>query len=115
MKNDLLLIMCFMCLIFRRTWSLEHCQARMDLNWSLRLTYLYLLRMGCICVGEGGGYLNNGLFKKNVMTIVSSINNKNTISFAYIFESPNVWHGKLGHVNYDTLRRLFNIKLLPKF
>ena len=61
--------------------------------------------------------MSNGLFKMNVMTIVphtKNINNKNTSS-AYMLESSNVWHGRLGHVNYDTLRRLINMECLPKF
>ena len=32
-----------------------------------------------------------------------------------MLESSNVWHGRLGHVNYDTLRRLINMECLPKF
>ena len=54
----------------------------------------------------GKGYMSNGLFKMNVMTVVppiKNINNKNTSS-AYMLKSSNVWHGRLGHVNYDTLR-----------
>ena len=65
----------------------------------------------------GKGYMSNGLFKMNVMTVVpptKNINNKNT-SPAYMLESSNVWHGRLGHVNYDTLRRLINMECLPKF
>ena len=65
----------------------------------------------------GNGYMSNGLFKMNVMTIVpptKSINNKNTSS-AYMLESSNVWHGGLGHVNYDTLRILVNMERLSKF
>ena len=65
----------------------------------------------------GKGYMSNGLFKMNVMAVVpptKNINNKN-MSFAYIFESSNVWHGRLGHVNYDKLRRLINMECLPKF
>ena len=49
----------------------------------------------------GKGYMSNGLFKMNVMTVVpliKNINNKNTSS-AYMLESSNVWHGRLGHVN----------------
>ncbi|KAI5323956.1 hypothetical protein L3X38_033029 [Prunus dulcis] len=42
----------------------------------------------------GKGYLNNSLFKMNVMTIVPSMNLKNTVSSAYILESPNIWHEK---------------------
>ena len=65
----------------------------------------------------GKGYMSNGLFKMNVMTVIphiKNINNKNTSS-AYMLESSNVWHGRLGHVNYDTLRRLINMECLPKF
>ena len=64
----------------------------------------------------GKGYMRNGLFKMNVMTIVPPIKNinKNTSS-AYILESSNVWHSRLGHVNYNTLRRLINMECLPKF
>ena len=64
----------------------------------------------------GKGYMSNGLFKLNVMTVVppiKNINNKNTSS-TYMLESSNVWHGRLGH-NYDTLRRLINMECLPKF
>ena len=45
---------------------------------------------------------------------IKNINKKNTSS-AYMLESSNVWHGRLGHVNYDTLRRLINMECLPKF
>ena len=38
-----------------------------------------------------------------------SIINKNNQFFVYLFESSNLWHGRLRHVNYDTLRRLINV------
>ena len=62
----------------------------------------------------GKGYMSNGLFKMNVMTIVSNFNNKNTSS-AYMLESSNIWHGRLGNVNFDILCKLMNLELLPKF
>ena len=37
----------------------------------------------------GKGYMSNGLFKMNIMTIVSNFNNKNTSS-AYMLESSNI-------------------------
>ena len=43
----------------------------------------------------GKGYMSNGLFKMNVMTVVpliKNINKKNTSS-TYMLESSNVWHG----------------------
>ena len=65
----------------------------------------------------GKGYMSNVLFKMNVMTVVPPIKNinKTSTSSAYMLESSNVWHGRLGHVNYDTLRRLINMECLPNF
>ena len=59
----------------------------------------------------GKGYVSDGLFKLNVMTII----NKNNQSSVYLLESSNLWHGRLGHVNYDTLRRLINLDHIPSF
>ena len=75
----------------------------------------FILTKNGIYVGKG--YMRNGLFKMNVMIVVppiKNINNKNTSS-AYVLESSNTWHGRLGHVNYDTLRRLINMECLPNF
>ena len=65
----------------------------------------------------GKGYMSNELFKMNVMTVVPPIKNinKKSMSPAYMLESSNVWHGRLGHVNYDTLHRLTNMECLPNF
>ena len=62
----------------------------------------------------GKGYLSDGLFKMNVMTVVITNENKNK-SYAYLIESSNVWHGRLGHVKFGTLHKLVNLNLLPKF
>ena len=51
----------------------------------------------------GKGYLSDGLFKLNVMTIN---NNKNNDSSAYLLESDNLWHARLGHVNYKSLQKI---------
>ena len=32
-----------------------------------------------------------------------------------MLESSNVWHSRLGHVNYDTLCRLINLNHIPAF
>ena len=62
----------------------------------------------------GKGYVTEGLFKLNVMTVVPKIN-KVKQSSVYLIESSNLWHGRLGHVNYDTLRRLINLEHIPTF
>ena len=58
--------------------------------------------------------MSDGLFKMNIMTVVPSVTNKNASS-SYLLESSNLWHGRLGHVNYGSLRRLINMESLPKF
>ena len=48
------------------------------------------------------------------MTIILSNMNKASTS-AYILEFSNLWHGRLGHVNYYILRRLINLNHIPTF
>ena len=60
------------------------------------------------------GYMSDGRWKLNVMTIIKSVMKKASTP-AYILESSNLWHGRLGHVNYDTLRRLINLNNIPTF
>ena len=48
------------------------------------------------------------------MTVVPKIN-KVKQSSAYFIESSNFWHGRLGHVNYDTLRIIINLEHIPAF
>ena len=65
----------------------------------------------------GKGYLNEGLFKLNVLTVTpkTSVSINEVASSSYLIESSNIWHARLGHVNFDTLRRLINLEFLPKF
>ena len=52
----------------------------------------------------GKGYVVNGMFKLNVMTVKpKNINNKASTSFVYLLESSILWHGRLGHVNFNSL------------
>ena len=62
----------------------------------------------------GKGYVNDGLFKLNVITLKPTINNKVTFS-AYLLESSNLWHGRLGHVNFNSLLKLINMKHILNF
>lgn len=75
----------------------------------------FVLSKGGMYVGKG--YVCNGMWKINAISSKSNamINNKNNTSSAYIIESLNLWHGRLGHVNYDTLRRLINLQHIPTF
>ena len=54
------------------------------------------------------------MWKLNVMTIVKLDMNKANTS-THILESSNLWHGRLGQVNYDALRRLIHLNHIPTF
>ena len=58
--------------------------------------------------------LGKGMWKLNVMTLIKSNMNKAS-TFTYMLELSNPWHGRLGHVNYDTLCRLINLNHIPTF
>lgn len=60
------------------------------------------------------GYLNEKLFKLNVMTVLPSTMNKITFSY-YLLETFNFWHERLGYVKYNTLCRLIKLDLLSKY
>ena len=50
----------------------------------------------------GKGFALNGMFKLNV--IVPSDMNKTASTSAYMLEFPYIWHGRLGHVNYNSIK-----------
>lgn len=47
------------------------------------------------------------------MVTIPYIPNKNK-SVIYLLESFDVRHGRLEHINFGTMKRLMNMKLLPK-
>ena len=57
------------------------------------------------------GYLYDGLFKMNVMTIMMIM-----LLFLFCFlEFYDMWYGLLGHVNYNFVEMLINLELLSSF
>ncbi|KAL0546105.1 hypothetical protein IC582_016010 [Cucumis melo] len=55
----------------------------------------------------GKGYLSNGLFVLNTISM-----NANASSYTYVIESVNLWHGRLGHVNFASIRKLKDLRLI---
>lgn len=47
-------------------------------------------------------YMSNVFFKLNVMTVILNINKIS--SPVYMVELSDVWHGKLGHINFNIMR-----------
>ncbi|TYK04655.1 ty1-copia retrotransposon protein [Cucumis melo var. makuwa] len=55
----------------------------------------------------GKEYLSNGLFVLNTIFM-----NANASSSAYVIEFANLWHGRLGHVNFASIRKLKDLRLI---
>ena len=78
----------------------------MDSGWCLSQISLHYPKVACT--------LGKGMWKLNVMTIIKSNMNK-VSTYIYMLELSNLWHGRLGYVNYDTLCRLINLNHIPNF
>jgi len=62
---------------------------------------VYNVVISCNGVFVGKRYLNRSLV---VVNLVSEIVNENALSFAYIVESINLWHDRVGHVNFASIK-----------
>ena len=51
--------------------------------------------------------MSNGLFVLN-----TAFMNVNISSYAYVIEAIDLWHGRLGHVNFALIRKLKDLKLI---
>jgi len=67
---------------------------------------IVILRNG---VFVGKGYRSGGLF---VLNVASDVVNGNASS-VYIAESVDLWHDRLGHINYASINKLRNMRLIP--
>ncbi|KAH6783227.1 hypothetical protein C2S52_008186 [Perilla frutescens var. hirtella] len=58
----------------------------------------------------GKGYLSDGLF---ILNVVSELVNENSSASAYIVESIDIWHKRLGHDNFASIKLLGTLQLIP--
>ena len=58
----------------------------------------------------GKGFICDGLFRLNV---INSPDNKISIPIALNIESCDIWHGRLGHVNFNSIKKMINLNLIP--
>ena len=56
------------------------------------------------------GYRSGGLL---VLNVVAQINNETAVNSTYTAEFADLWHGRLGHVNFASLKRLRSMSLIP--
>ena len=62
----------------------------------------------------GTGLARDGMFKLDLIVKENNPSKLNTNS-TYVVETSNVWHGRLGHVNYNSIRRLMKLNCIPTF
>ena len=56
-------------------------------------------------------FVCDGLFRLNA---INSSDNRISISVALNIESCDIWHGRLGYVNFDSIKKMINLNLNPK-
>ena len=49
-----------------------------------------------------------------MLNVSDIINNNTSSSFAYIVDSCDIWHGRLGHVNFSYMKKMVELSLIPK-
>ena len=59
----------------------------------------------------GNDYCNQGLFMLNVYDI---INNNASSSSTYVVDSYDIWHDRLGHVNFSYMKKMVELSLILK-
>jgi len=52
-----------------------------------------------------------GFFRLNV---INPSDNKISIPVTLNIESFDIWHGRLGHVNFNSIKKMINLNLIPK-
>ena len=49
-----------------------------------------------------------------MLNVYDIINNNASSSFTYIVESCDIWHGRLGHVNFSYMKKMVVLSLIHK-
>ncbi|KAK1378365.1 hypothetical protein POM88_025109 [Heracleum sosnowskyi] len=63
----------------------------------------------------GKGYLSDGLFLINVEPGLDSFINDSVAPSVNCVESSDLWHARLGHLNFGALKNMMNLELIPKY
>ncbi len=82
----------------------------------LKAGFRLLFDGGKLVISKNGEFVGKGFVTANSLIMLESaiveFNNKESSS-AYIIESINVWHARLGHVNAKSIERLHKNGLIP--
>ena len=81
---------------------------------SLKLTFV----SDRLVMTHNGEFVGKGFCCNSGLIVLDTISkNMNKMAYsssAYIIESLNLWHARLGHVNADSIKRLKHLNLIPK-
>ena len=68
-----------------------------------------------IIFSQNGDFVGKGFCHEGLFVLETDCENMNisSNSFAYIVESLDLWHGRLGHVNVATIKRMKQMSLIP--
>ena len=48
------------------------------------------------------------------LNVINLSDNKISIHVTLNIESSDIWHGRLGHVNFNSIKKMINLNLIPK-
>lgn len=68
------------------------------------------LEAGKLVITKNGGYVGNAFCKGNLFVL--QIMNESAGASAYFVSAMDTWHGRLGHLNVNSIRRLKHAKLI---
>ena len=95
----------------RRNIISGSCLVKYGFELSLKCNKVVITHTG---VFFGKGYLSDGLFLINVEPMVGNFINEIVIPSVNCVESSDLWHSRLGHLNFGALKNMMNLELIPK-
>ena len=90
----------------------ESCLVKNGFELSLNCNKVVITHTG---VFIGKGYLSNGLFLINVEPVLGGFINDSVELSVNNIESSDLWHSRLGHLNFGALKNMMNLELIPKY
>jgi len=95
----------------RRNIISGSCLVKNGFELSLKCNKVVITQTG---VFFGKGYLSDGLFLINVEPVLGGFINDIASPSVNNIESSDLWHSRLGHLNFGALKNMMNLELIPK-
>ena len=95
----------------RRNIISGSCLVKNGFEISLKCNKVVLTHTG---VFFGKGYLSDGLFLINVEPVLGNFIDDNVSPSVNCVESSDLWHSRLGYLNFGALKNMMNLEQIPK-